>query len=234
MDTRTAISLPKITVLLVDADITFASIVQNHLQRFQEKEFILIWKENAEEALMEIRQNQDINIIVADILLPGTSGLEFYLQLTQIGIDIPFIFAASTTNLRNAIDAMKVGVEDYVLKDQLSESILPRTIVTAYESATRRKNIQAVEKRMMIAQKKAEAIRELVVTVCHEFNNPLAAIKISTDLLLRQPMSDSERKLLQVLEHNIEKIESVVRRLHDINFEKDDDKKPSLNSLVDE
>jgi signal transduction histidine kinase len=82
--------------------------------------------------------------------------------------------------------------------------------------------IKAVEKRMLIAEKRAEAIRELVVTVCHEFNNPLAAIKISADLIRRQPLSDADNAVLKQFDENFYKIESEIKRLRDINFEKID------------
>ncbi len=209
----------KITVLLVDQDITFASIVQNHLQRFQGRQFNLIWKETADDAMKEIQQNQKIHVILTDFSLPGTNGLEFFLQLSEKNIRIPVVFATSTRELRNAIEAMKLGVEDYILKDDLTESLLPRTIVNAYERATRRDQTRAVEKRMLLAQKRSEAIRELVVTVCHEFNNPLAAIKISTDLLLRQNPPEREKKLLELLEKDVILIEEEVKRLRDIGFE---------------
>ncbi|MBM4168863.1 MAG: response regulator [Ignavibacteria bacterium] len=219
MGKSTSATPRKITVLLVDQDITFASIVQQHLQRFQGRKFNLIWKESAEEALKEIQQNQKIHVILTDFSLPGTNGLEFFLQLNEKNIRIPVVFATSTRELRNAIEAMKLGVEDYILKDELSESLLPRTIVNAFERATRRDQTRAVEKQMLLAQKRAEAIRELVVTVCHEFNNPLAAIKISTDLLLRQNPSEKERNLLRLLEKEVILIEEEVKRLRDVGFD---------------
>ena len=84
------------------------------------------------------------------------------------------------------------------------------------------KQIKAVEKRMFIAEKRAEAIRELVVTVCHEFNNPLAAVKISADLVRRQALSDEDKSLLKDFEENFRKIESEIKRLRDISFERID------------
>ena len=117
---------------------------------------------------------------------------------------------------------MKLGVEDFLVKDELTESLLPRTILNVLEKVNIRKQTEAVQKRMLIAEKRAEAIRELVVTVCHEFNNPLAAIKISTDLIQRQPLSDRERELLKKFDESFLKIETEVRKLRDINFEKID------------
>jgi signal transduction histidine kinase len=56
--------------------------------------------------------------------------------------------------------------------------------------------------------------------VCHEFNNPLAAIKISTDILLRKELGQEEKALIAGLNDSIELVEKEINRLRDINFEK--------------
>jgi signal transduction histidine kinase len=83
-----------------------------------------------------------------------------------------------------------------------------------------RKNKQAVEKRLAMAENRAQAIRELVVTVCHEFNNPLAAVKISYDLLRRQLQGKAEPKEIKEFEERFESIDSEIRKLRDLNFER--------------
>jgi FixJ family two-component response regulator len=211
-----------ITVLLADDDIGFAKIVQDQLQQFQNREFKLIWKENVDEALQEIQTNPAIDLLVTDYVFPGTNGLEFCLQLNQMNSEIPIVFLTATRDFKLAIEAMKLGVEDFLIKEDLSESVLPRTILNVLERVRMQKQIRAVEKRMFIAEKRAEAIRELVVTVCHEFNNPLAAIKISADLIRRQSLSEEDKNLLKSFEENFVKIESEVKRLRDFSFERID------------
>jgi DNA-binding NtrC family response regulator len=222
MATSSTTSPKPITVLLADDDIGFAKIVQDQLQQFQNREFKLIWKENVDEALQEIQSNHSIDLIVTDYVFPGTNGLEFCLQLNQMNSEIPIVFLTATRDFKLAIEAMKLGVEDFLIKEDLSESVLPRTILNVLERVRMQKQIRAVEKRMFIAEKRAEAIRELVVTVCHEFNNPLAAIKISADLIRRQALNDEERNLLKTFEQNFQKIESEVKRLRDFSFERID------------
>jgi FixJ family two-component response regulator len=208
--------------MLVDDDISFAKIVQHLLQQFQNRDFKLIWKESVEDALQEVKQNSTIDLILTDYVFPGSSGLEFCLQLNQMNSEIPIVFVTATRDFKLAIEAMKLGVEDFLIKEDLAESLLPRTIINVLDRARMHKQIKAVEKRMLIAEKRAEAIRELVVTVCHEFNNPLAAIKISADLIRRHDLSDDDRTVLKEFEESFQKIESEVKRLRDISFERID------------
>jgi DNA-binding NtrC family response regulator len=211
-----------INVLLIDDDIAFAKVVQHHLRKYQGRDFKLVWKETVEEALQEVQSNQSLDIILTDYHLPQSNGLEFCLRINELGVHLPIIFITGERDFKLAVEAMKLGVEDFLVKDELVESLLPRTILNVLERVRIRKHAKAVEKRMLIAEKRAEAIRELVVTVCHEFNNPLAAIKISMDLIQRQQLSDDERKLLNEFDEAFQRIEAEIRRLRDINFEKID------------
>jgi len=115
---------------------------------------------------------------------------------------------------------MKLGVEDFLLKTEMNETLLPRTIISVLDRVKIRKQKQAIEKRLAMAENQAQAIRELVVTVCHEFNNPLAAVKISFDLLLRQALQKDEFEILESFESRFNKIDTEIKRLRDLNFER--------------
>ncbi len=211
-----------IRVLLVDDDVTFAKLVQVILKRFQQRTFVIIWKDSVEGALAEISQNQDIDVILIDYYFPTSNGLEFCLQLDQMGRFIPIIFLTGYHDFKLAVEAMKLGVEDFLLKDDLKEVYLPRTILSILERVDLRKHKQAIEKRLALAENRAQAIRELVVTVCHEFNNPLAAVKISFDLLQRQNLEKINPEMMKSFENRFNTIDSEIKRLRDLNFEKID------------
>jgi FixJ family two-component response regulator len=209
-------------VLLVDDDVTFAKVVQVILKRFQQGTFVVIWKDSVEGALTEIAQNQGIDIIIMDYYFPTSNGLEFCLQLNQMGRFIPILFLTGYRDFKLAVEAMKLGVEDFLLKEDLNEAHLPRTILSILDRVHIRKHKQAVEKRLAMAESRAQAIRELVVTVCHEFNNPLAAVKISFDLLQRQPLGTVPPEVMKSFENSFNTIDLEIKRLRDLNFEKID------------
>jgi signal transduction histidine kinase len=119
-----------------------------------------------------------------------------------------------------AIEAIKYEVEDYIVKDEAIESVLPRAILNILERVQLKQQIAEQLRADLIAKKRTEAIKELVVTVCHEFNNPLAAIKISADIIARQTLSEETRARVKELDRNISLVEAEVTRLRDINFEK--------------
>ena len=117
---------------------------------------------------------------------------------------------------------MRYGVEDYLVKDEAIDSVLPRTVINLLERLLLKKKISEQQKADLIARRRTEAIKELVVTVCHEFNNPLAAMKISADILTRQQLSESERHSIREIDKNIGLVEKEITKLRDLNFEKID------------
>ena len=211
-----------ISVLLVNSDPPFARVFQDSLLKARGINFTVTQKTTVDEALALIKSVPPFDIVVTDFELPNSNGLEFCLQLNQLDLHIPVVMISSTKDVKLAVEVMKLGVEDFLLKEELDDTHVPRMLVNILDRVRVRNQRLAVEKRMNIAESRSQAIRELVVTVCHEFNNPLAAIKISADLFQRSPLPAKEQQLLRDFESNFQKIESEVRRLRDLNFERID------------
>ena len=211
-----------VSVLLVDDDPSFAAVFQDSLLKARGIEFHVTRKTNVDSALATIKNNKSFDIIVTDYLLPDSNGLEFCLRLNQMELSVPVVMISSTKDIKLAVEVMKLGVEDFLLKQDLNEAHVPRTLVNILDRTRVRNQMRAVEKRMNIAENRAQAIRELVVTVCHEFNNPLAAIKISSDLLQRTSLPERHRELLADFDLSFQKIESEVKHLRSVTFERID------------
>ncbi|MGA9116668.1 MAG: response regulator [Bacteroidota bacterium] len=209
-----------ITLLFVDDDRNYMVVAQSLLGRYQGRRFEIVWTQDGEAAIGELEKNRDIDLVLVDYFLPEVNGLEVVRRIRDRGIRTPIIFLTSNRDFELAIEAMKYGVEDYVVKDEAADSVLPRTIVNILERVALKRKIQEQQKAEILAKKRTEAIKELVVTVCHEFNNPLAAMKISTDILARQQLPEREKELVRELDASIALVEKEVSQLRDINFEK--------------
>jgi DNA-binding NtrC family response regulator len=211
-----------INLLFVDDDAGYMAVAQQLLAKYQGKKFNIIWKQDGPAALEELKNNKRIDLVLVDYYLPEINGMEVTKLIRENKIDVPIIFLTSNRDFRLAIEAMKFGIEDFLMKDEAVDSVLPRTIVNILERVYLKLRIAEQQKTDLIAKKRTDAIKELVVTVCHEFNNPLAAIKISTDILSRQRLQQEEMELVKNLDRNISIIEKEITKLRDINFERID------------
>lgn len=211
-----------ISILLVDDDPSFARFFQDSLLKARGIDFNVAHKTSADEALRAVGENPPYDVIVTDFVLPDVNGLDFCLRLSQLEQKIPVVMISSTKDIKLAVEVMKLGVEDFLVKSELNQAHIARTLVNILDRIKVRNHMRAVEKRMNLAENRSQAIRELVVTVCHEFNNPLAAIKISSDLLQRTELPESQQELLKEFDESFQKIEAEVKRLRDVTFEKID------------
>ncbi len=206
-----------VNILLIDDDAAYVSIAQHLLKKFPGKDFNLTWKNTGESALQELKNNLDIDIVLLDYYLPEKNGLEIVKEISENNISVPIIFLTSNKNFKIAIEAMKYNVEDYLIKNEAGDTALPRAILTVLEKIKIRKQLEKIEKEKILTKKKIEAINELVVTICHEFNNPLAAIKISVEIINRQNLLPEAKELIEELITNLNLIEKEIATIRDLN-----------------
>jgi PAS domain S-box-containing protein len=101
------------------------------------------------------------DIILSDHSLPAFNSLEALRILKQTGMDIPFILITSTVSEEFAVNVMKEGASDYVLKDRLQR--LPSAVNNAIEKHQSDNDRQTYLSKIVASEamfKKAELIAE--------------------------------------------------------------------------
>lgn len=87
--------------------------------------------ESADEALGILKEKRDIDAILADLKMPGKDGLWLYQKARGIKRGVPFIIMTAHGTIESAVQAMKDGVTNYLIKplnyDELSV-VLERAI----------------------------------------------------------------------------------------------------------
>ncbi len=71
-----------------------------------------------EEALNNMTKNP--NIIIQDYLLEGMTGIEVLIKAKKTNPDVEFIFLSGQDSIDIAINSMKYGAYDYIVKDQMA------------------------------------------------------------------------------------------------------------------
>jgi PAS domain S-box-containing protein len=100
-------------------------------------------------------RDHSFDAILSDYRLPGWTGLDALKELRASGIDTPFLLVTRTLGEEAAVECMKQGVNDYILKDHLSR--LP----VALQRAIQEKALRDEAARSSAALKQSEArVRE--------------------------------------------------------------------------
>jgi two-component system nitrogen regulation response regulator GlnG len=99
-------------MLVIDDDRSTLHMLR---QGFKDVGITVVTAENSSEGLVAVREHRP-DVILLDIMLPETSGLETFEKIHQIDSKLPVIFITSGGSSDTAIEAMKLGAYDYVLK----------------------------------------------------------------------------------------------------------------------
>jgi PAS domain S-box-containing protein len=91
---------------------------------------------DTEEDFTKKLQSQIYDLILSDFRIPTWSGVEAFHLLKKSGRDIPFILVTGTLGEEAAVDLIKEGVADYILKDRLVR--LPSAVQRALQEKTTR------------------------------------------------------------------------------------------------
>jgi two-component system response regulator FixJ len=104
--------------------------------------------------------------LVLDIRMPGMSGLELQARLRERGIQLPVIFITSHGDVPMAVEAMRAGAIDFLLKPFQDPDLLDRVrLALAMDAANRaeRSEVAAIRGRMASLTPRESEVMHLVV-----------------------------------------------------------------------
>jgi PAS domain S-box-containing protein len=116
-------------------------------------------------------QHQIFDLVIADYALPGFSGLAALQVHKDCGLDIPFILLSGNIGEEIAVEAMKAGVNDYVMKGNM-DRLLPAVERELREAESRRKRyrtekIQEAIYKISESASEAENLDKLYASIHH-------------------------------------------------------------------
>lgn len=140
--------------------------------------FAAAWERVETSAELETALNGQIwDVALSDYVMPSFSGLEALKQIQSKGVDIPFIMISGKMGEETAVEAMRAGAGDYLLKGQLARlgPVIRRELA---EADIRRQRRQS-EKELTLLKKAIETL-PIGVTICDMerkiiFTNPAEA-----------------------------------------------------------
>lgn len=205
-----------VTVLLIEDNVDFAKLVKIYLSRFDEAEIEVIWRENGPEGIEEAVNNPAIDAILMDYFLPGMNGLEITRSLKEKDVQIPVVFLTVNKDMTLAVEVMKLGVQDYLVKEEISTPILPKTIMSVVEKRKFQKEVAELE----VRQKRLEAMQEMIVGITKEISTPLKNMKEIVEVLVKEGSSEKRSKYLWIVKENVERIEVKMEKLMNLKEDK--------------
>jgi two-component system, sensor histidine kinase len=149
------------------------------------------------------------DLIFLDATLPGTDPLEILKRLLQTTLPMPIVMLSAREDARLAVQAMKQGVLDFLIKDDFLALDLSDFLRRLEEvSRARRADAELAQVNQMK--------NDFLATISHELRTPLTSILGLSDVLVSGRMGPLEKKQGESLKKILEQSQNLVRLINQL------------------
>ncbi len=167
-----------IHVLLIEDDPGDARLIQEMIKDIGYNKFELIYKETLIDGIQSLFENE-FQVILLDLSLPDSYGLDTFTRMLDKAPEIPIIILTGTDDQKLAVEAVKSGAQDYLVKIMVNSTLLERSIYYAIERHRIKAKLKNSEKNYRDALNRAEFFKDIFA---HDMNNILQSILSATQL----------------------------------------------------
>jgi signal transduction histidine kinase len=193
-----AVPARPVHALLVEDSEGFAYFIRDVLMRKNVGRFELKEATTLADGLAALLSDS-VDVILLDLGLPDSTRIETFKRVHAASPETPVIILTVLNDDDVALEAMRTGAQDYLIKDQITENLLLRSIRYALERARSQKTLHQLSARLLELQ---DEERRRVARALHESTaQSLAALSLNLSAL--QSRADAlPRDLRELIEES--------------------------------
>ena len=200
-----------VNILLIEDNLADARFLQEVLKQPKFENFSLFHVKRLQDALNMLGKSQQIpapfDVILLDLTLPDSQGLNSLQPLMKSDPNLPIVVLTNTNDNELAIEAVRQGAQDYLVKRQVNDESLLRSLRYAIErkqtleslnnlNQTLQKQVEQCTIELVKAQELNQFKSEFVSILSHDIRNPLNTILLTAGLLQNSDDKLSKEKKL--------------------------------------
>ena len=165
---------------------------------------------NTEQAFVSALDQNGFDLILADYSMPGFDGMSALDMAREKHPETPYILISGSVGEEIAVDCLKRGAMDYILKDRISR------LVPAVQRALRETNERGERRKLeeqVIQSQRMEAVGQLAAGIAHDFNNVLSVMIGFSELLSLDAPNETHRGYADTIRLAAERASSLTRQL---------------------
>jgi diguanylate cyclase (GGDEF)-like protein len=174
---------PGLKILLVEDDLEFANILKSRLGKEKSPRLEITCLPTLQQAL-EVLTEKNWDLILLDLMLPDSSGIQTFTTIRSQVHHTPIVIMSGLDNDNLAIDAVRKGAEDYLVKGEINSRLLIRVLHHAVDRHRIKEKLASVTHRLRESNLRLETMALL---------DPL------TELYNRRGLQQVLRRELQIL-----------------------------------
>jgi signal transduction histidine kinase len=217
-----------VKILLIEDNLAEARLLQEFLKQAQSKEFSLVHVQRLRDAFAELSQ-QIYDVILLDLTLPDSQGLSSLPLLISHAPSTPIVVLTNTNDEELAIEAVRQGAQDYLVKRQVNPDVLVRAVRYAIERKQVLEQLRTVNQALetRVEERTAELVKakeinqfksEFVSMLSHDIRNPLNTILLAAGLLQNSDEKLTKEKKVNHLRMIRSAIKNMAQLLDEVSF----------------
>src|SRR5262245_33002509 len=148
--------MTRATVFVVDDDAAMLRLIERTLQR---EGFLTATAASGKEAIIWLARNH-ADLMLLDLKLHDIEGKELVIHLSNLGKPVPFVIITGQGDERVAVDMMKRGARDYLVKDVNFLEFVPEVVRRALQQLENERKLAATQAALAESQKQVLTISE--------------------------------------------------------------------------
>ncbi len=212
---------PELNILVVDDDSFVRGILSSILESLG---YNVSTAHDGLDAIEKFNLSNETNLIISDMNMPKMNGLELIKHLRGSKTDIPIIILTVNEEFSIAIDAMKAGANDYLIKDENIQDTVPIAVEQVWENhQLKKKNLQLVmelEKRNQELEDLNQLKNKFLGIAAHDLRSPVGGINGLCELLLAEecgPISEEQQEFLSMIYSTSDQMLNLLNDLLDVS-----------------
>jgi signal transduction histidine kinase len=183
----------ELKILLIEDNQFDAELLIEAVRLEVEQEIEIVWVSKLTTALEKLTESK-VDVVLLDLTLPDSSGMDSLLKLRQFSTEIPIVVLTGLDNKDLALSCVKSGAQDYLVKGKTSLSSTYRVINYSVE----RCRADAAVKQLKLLEQR----EQFIAMLAHDLRSPLGgADRILSMLLdgLAGTISEKQHQLLSMV-----------------------------------
>ena len=223
-----------IKILLIEDNEVDARLIREYLRNASGTEegvssvmFDLTMKKSLSSGL-EFLATKDVNAVLLDLNLPDSVGLETFYKIHKKMPQIPILILTGLSDRELAVKAVREGAGDYLVKGEVDDRLLKRSISYAIERKKSEEELllaqnnleKKVAERTIELMERYDEIEQLVYAISHDLILPLVTIKGFLGYLKKDIASGGRQRIeidLGLVGDAVERMEALLVRALDVS-----------------
>jgi len=217
-----------IKVLSIEDNLAEARLLQEFLKEDKSQQYSLVNTRKLEESLQEINLNcQNYDVVLLDLNLPDSQGISSLSRLIEECPSIPIVVLTNLKDEQLAIESVRQGAQDYLVKKEITPDLLIRSLRYAIERKQVLERLRQVNQVLesRVETQTSELIKaeetnylksEFFSMLSHDIRNPLNTIQLASQLLQRRDeriTMEQKKAHLQIIRSAIKNMSSLLDEL---------------------